>query len=221
MQVDGLHPNGANPLDKASQGLKSAAGARKGEPKPDGKSFADALGKAKAAGQPPAGQPAGDAARPGSGGGAGSGDAGDGKPHRPDPAEAAIRVLQLSKSRRRAVGEAFGLLRRRGVAGAVPVPFGGGDAALLALVTAEGSLAGFGDCLWVSALAPGRWDPVLGPLRSFARAPRTLPRSSRSAMAPERDRNRSGFRAVIRSCPSWYTGVDGEERSGWGWGMER
>lgn len=50
MQVDGIHPNGPDSLDKLS-------GKRKAEPKAGGKSFADALGKARSGAQPPAAPP--------------------------------------------------------------------------------------------------------------------------------------------------------------------
>ncbi len=51
MQLDGLHPNRAQGPDSVSGTGKGLSGPRKGEGKAAGKSFADALGKAKAAGQ--------------------------------------------------------------------------------------------------------------------------------------------------------------------------
>ena len=55
MQLDGLHPKHAQGPDSVSGTGKGLSGPRKGDGKAAGKSFADALGKAKAAGQ---GQPA-------------------------------------------------------------------------------------------------------------------------------------------------------------------
>jgi hypothetical protein len=61
MQIDGLHPNGAHGPDSASRSGKGVSGPRKGDGKAEGKSFADALGKAKAAAGP---QPASQAPAP-------------------------------------------------------------------------------------------------------------------------------------------------------------